>query len=132
MIKRILVVAPDTVAQTGLVSELERVGIATQVCESSLVDDKAASWLPGLIIVDGKLPGKTSLQVCRNLRKSPMYDSVPLVILSDVMNRRTMSAAYQAGADYFVLNQGEDRRALLLTVEAVFNMKFQDKVYQAQ
>lgn len=132
MIKKVLIVSHNDGLAEKLVLDLEREGGIAKVCNCTATLSEVANTLPGVVIIDGALPGKDSLRVCRRIKESRTFNSVPVIMLGQAMNARVMSAAYQAGAEYFVLNQGEDRRALMLTIQSVFKLQVQENVYQAQ
>jgi DNA-binding response OmpR family regulator len=124
MDKKIMVVTQDNTLSLALNTAFEREGGMVQSCNNSKdALEQAITWLPQLLIIDGALPGKESLKICRNLKRLPELGTIPIIILGQVMNSRAMSSAYNAGADFYVLNQGEDRRALLLTAETIFRLQ---------
>lgn len=133
MIQNVLIISHDAGLTGKLIFDLGREGNTANVCNVTTALSEIAASLPGVVVIDGALPGKDSLRVCRAIKKSSALNSIPIIMLGQVMNAREMSAAYQAGADYFVLKQGEDRRALRLTIQSVFSLQAQqEKVYQAQ
>ncbi len=124
MNKKIMVVTQDKALGTALSTTFEHEGGIVQTCDNfKLVLEQAIAWLPQLAIIDGALPGKESLKICRSLKQVPQLGTLPVIILGQAMNSRAMLAAYTAGADFYVLNQGEDRRALLLTAATVFRLQ---------
>lgn len=123
MNKKVLIITDNSALETALSFEFESKGARVQVCGNQTAQQEALRWQPQIVIIDGALPGKESFKVCRNLKSSNQLCSIPTVMLGQAMNPRLMSEAYKAGADYYILNQGEDRRALLLTIQAVFNMQ---------
>jgi DNA-binding response OmpR family regulator len=123
--KRILVVSEDSALMMALCFEFESRGSTVRFCGIKTAEAEAMEWQPQLVIIDGALPGKDSLKICRNFKRFYQLCNIPVIVLAPLMNIKVMSAAYKAGADYYVLNQGEDRRALMLTVQAVFNIHAQ-------
>lgn len=118
-----MVVTQDKALGAALSTAFECEGGMVQACDTSkVVVEQAIAWLPQLVIIDGALPGKESLKICRSIKQVPQLGTLPVIILGQAMNSRSMSAAYNAGADFYVLNQGEDLRALLLTAETVFRL----------
>ncbi len=122
MSKKVLIVTDNPSLKNSLSFEFESRGSLVQVCDMQTARQEALHWQPQAIIIDGELPGKDSLKVCRSLKDTSQLCSTPAIILAASMQPRQMSAAYKAGADFYVLNQGEDRRALLMTLQAIFNM----------
>lgn len=55
-----------------------------------------------LVILDLNLPKVHGMDVLRFIRKHPVYRSVPVVILSTSSDNKTISEAYENGANDFV------------------------------
>jgi DNA-binding response OmpR family regulator len=125
---RILIVTSDLALATALDLEIESGDVTIQVCRSKGAKDEATKWQPEVVIIDGTLLGKESLKVCRRLKHSKQLGSIPVLILNNLINSRLMSAAYKAGADFYILKQLEDHRALLLTLQTLFGMQKQEAI----
>jgi len=57
---------------------------------------------PSLILLDLKLPGKSGLEVLKELRASPLTRYVPIVVLTTSMLEEDMIKSYENGANSFV------------------------------
>lgn len=55
--------------------------------------------LPHLVILDELIPGTDGYKLCRQLRNSLRFGSVPIIILTDKVTPQTKSDAFAAGAD---------------------------------
>lgn len=68
--------------------------------------------LPALVLLDLKMPRRTGLQVLEWIRAEPVIRSVPVIMLSSSSNQNDIEAAYEAGANGFMMKSpsGEDRQ----------------------
>jgi two-component system alkaline phosphatase synthesis response regulator PhoP len=104
MSRKILVVTHDQELETTLRCEIEN---EIRVCSRENAREEADNWLPQIIIVDTALPGKDSYKLCRTLSQLNQLEPPSLVFLSEEMNNRSLSSAYKAGVNYYILKQGE-------------------------
>jgi two-component system phosphate regulon response regulator PhoB len=75
---------------------------------------------PTLIILDYNLPDMKGVEVCRKLKADLNTKTIPVIMYSAEHGLRTMSDAYNAGADYYVVKEAEGAggNGLELVVEA--------------
>ncbi|MEI6046672.1 MAG: response regulator [Chloroflexota bacterium] len=75
---------------------------------------------PTLIILDYNLPDYKGVEVCRMLKADAATKSIPVIMYSAEHGLRTMSEAYNAGADYYVVKEAEGAggNGLELVIEA--------------
>jgi CheY-like chemotaxis protein len=59
--------------------------------------------LPGLVILDLKMPRRTGLQVLEWMRQQPVIRSIPVLILSSSTNQSDVESAYERGASGFMI-----------------------------
>jgi signal transduction histidine kinase len=64
--------------------------------------DKAAQFLPDIILLDMMMPEKDGLQACREIRERTSTRSIPVVLLTARADEETKLAALQAGASDFL------------------------------
>ncbi len=64
--------------------------------------DKAAQFLPNIILLDMMMPEKDGLQACREIRERTSTHSIPVVLLTARADEETKLAALQAGASDFL------------------------------
>ncbi|MGO8678712.1 MAG: ATP-binding protein [Limisphaerales bacterium] len=64
--------------------------------------DKAAQFLPDLILLDMMMPEKDGLQACRELRERTSTEAIPIVLLTARADEETKLAALSAGASDFL------------------------------
>ena len=64
--------------------------------------DKAAQFLPDVILLDMMMPEKDGLQACKELRQRTSTHSIPIIILTARADEDTKLAALSAGASDFL------------------------------
>jgi signal transduction histidine kinase len=64
--------------------------------------DKAAEFLPDIILLDMMMPQKDGLQACREIRERPSTQTIPIVLLTARADEETKIAALSAGASDFL------------------------------
>ena len=62
-----------------------------------------AQWTPDIVVLDAMMPGLDGFQTCRELRRMPGFENVPVLMLTGLDDDASITRAYQAGAtDFFV------------------------------
>jgi signal transduction histidine kinase len=64
--------------------------------------EKAAQFLPDIILLDMMMPEKDGLQACRELRQRNTTQSIPIILLTARADEETKLAALSAGASDFL------------------------------
>ncbi len=64
--------------------------------------EKAAQFLPDIILLDMMMPEKDGLQACREIREHTSTQSIPVVLLTARADEETKLAALSAGASDFL------------------------------
>src|SRR2546421_3197058 len=64
--------------------------------------EKAAQFLPDIILLDMRMPEKDGLQACRELRERTSTQTIPIVLLTARADEETKMAALSAGASDFL------------------------------
>jgi PAS domain S-box-containing protein len=60
-------------------------------------------WAPDIIVLDAMMPGLDGFATCRELRLSPSFENMPVLMLTGLDDDASITRAYQAGAtDFFV------------------------------
>lgn len=59
--------------------------------------------LPLVILLDLKLPKVDGLEVLRQLKKHPMFHTIPIVVLSTSTEDNDIQIAYQEGANSYIV-----------------------------
>ncbi|MFZ2303626.1 MAG: response regulator [Minisyncoccia bacterium] len=87
----------------NLESEGHTVGVAT---DGEMVFDELKKKKPSLILLDLLLPKKNGFDVLKEIRQSPEWQHIPVVILSNLGEDSEIKRALELGAnDYFVKSQ---------------------------
>jgi CheY-like chemotaxis protein len=80
--------------------------------------DRTAYPLPVLILLDLKLPGMTGLEILRWLRTQRDLRRIPAVVLTMNEDPDTINAAYDAGANSYLLKPG-DRKGIVEMINTI-------------
>ncbi len=89
------------------------------VCHDGLTGrETALECRPELIVLDLRLPGLKGIEVCRQLRKSPRTEAVPIIMLSSCSEEIDRVVSLEMGADDYVTKPFSPRE-LLLRIQAV-------------
>ncbi len=121
---RTLLLVEDSPTQAAKIRlSLEARGFSVIIAgngQKALISAKDADNKPALIILDYNLPDIKGVEVCRKLKTEPDTRSIPVIMYSAEHGLRTMSDAYNAGADYYVVKEAEGAggSGLELVVEA--------------
>src|SRR5258706_15940123 len=59
--------------------------------------------IPDLVFLDVNMPGVDGLEICRYIRRDPSTSKVPIIIISAHEEQARQQAAYQAGANYYIV-----------------------------
>ena len=90
----ILILLKDFLAQSGFSVETATDGLDAL--------DKIRSSSPDIAVLDRHMPGLDGFSVCRLLRQDPLFEHLPLIILSAAAERESKIAGLDLGADDFV------------------------------
>lgn len=96
----ILLIEPDEVDQKKLFDLLSQHGFGVTPAvngEDGLA--RAASWPPGLILLETELPDMDGLEFCRQIRS---WSQLPMIVVSGRCQERDVVLALDAGADDYV------------------------------
>jgi DNA-binding response OmpR family regulator len=102
--KRILVVDDDPELLQLVRVLLGRIGVETILAENAA---NAAQLLrnpplPDLLILDMMLPDVSGVEFLRQMRGKTMYDDLPVLILSALIDPERIRAALDSGADRYL------------------------------
>jgi CheY-like chemotaxis protein len=72
---------------------------------------------PDLLVLNSQLPGQSGVKVCHQIKAEVTLGSIPLVLFNTDADLAGMIAAYEAGADYYVVKDKEyGQQALAHTI----------------
>lgn len=103
----ILIVEDEDFLVRALKDNLESEGYSVEVAmDGEAVFDQLKKKKPSLILLDLLLPKKNGFDVLKEIRQSPEYQLIPVVILSNLGEDSEIKHALELGAnDYFVKSQ---------------------------
>jgi len=102
-VKKILIV-DDSVGMVRMIqSVLEKEGYkAIGISDPSQVEQTIDSEAPSLILLDVVMPERNGFQVCRALKNSQAYKSIPVIVVSGKSTPSDRYWAEQQGANGYV------------------------------
>lgn len=101
--KKILIV-DDSVGMVRMIqSVLEKEGYKTiGVSDPSQIEQTIDSESPSLILLDVVMPERNGFQVCRSLKNSQAYKSIPVIVVSGKSTPSDRYWAEQQGANGYI------------------------------
>ena len=101
--KKILIV-DDSIGMVRMISSvLEKEGyLAIGISDPSKIEQTIDSEGPSLILLDVVMPERDGFQVCRSLKNSQAYKSIPIIVVSGKSTASDRFWAEQQGGDGFV------------------------------
>ena len=101
---KVLLVDDDEVTlMLTAVALLERGFEITETASGEAALDLLSDWTPDVIVLDAMMPGLDGFDTCRELRRSPGFEHMPVLMLTGLDDEASITRAYQAGAtDFFV------------------------------
>jgi len=106
MSNEILIVEDDADIAESLQYNFKREGFRVVVAESGekalrlALDEKNA---PALIILDLMLPGMSGMELCRRLRREPLTEKTPIIMLTAKAAETDKIAGLEVGADDYIV-----------------------------
>ena len=106
MQQNILIVEDDADIAEGLHYNLKREGFRPTVAESAekglriALDEKTS---PSLILLDLMLPGMSGMELCRRLRREPLTENTPVIMLTAKAAEAEKIAGLEVGADDYIV-----------------------------
>ena len=81
--------------------------------------ERAYETRPHCIVIDVKMPGVDGLQLARALRGDPETASIPLVILSALIQEKDQTAGMLAGADQYLTKPTKPQELIEAILQAI-------------
>jgi len=97
--KLILAMAADALGEAGF--EIIAVDSGLEVYKNVLAHK------PQLILLDIMMPGIDGIEICRNLKRSPVTKDVVIVIHSAKTDMALMDLCFDAGAEAFIIKSND-------------------------
>jgi DNA-binding response OmpR family regulator len=99
---RVLVVEDEQPLRELVVVTLGDAFDCEEAADGETALERLRAEVPELVLLDAMLPGRTGLDVLREMRADPKLKSVPVVVLSAWQQPQDVDAALAAGADRFL------------------------------
>lgn len=118
--RKVLLVEDSPTQAAIMESSFEQAGLNVSVCyngEDAL--KRVTEFSPDLMVLDLQLPGISGIEVCNQLKATAQFRIIPVVIYSAENALKYMVAAYEAGADYYVVKDENGQQVLKLLLESV-------------
>lgn len=101
---RVVLVDADREYAAHVSGLLAREGMdVTVLADPGALADVLSGPRPELMLVDAQLPGVSGFDVCRMVRTTPGWRDVPLLFLTTESRMRSRVAAFEAGADDYLV-----------------------------
>lgn len=109
--ERILVVDDDIEVQETVRRILEPAGYdIVTAADGSIAMETFRTAMPGLVVLDLRLPGKSGQDLCREIRNESTC--VPILVLSAVSDEREKILLLELGADDYMTKPFDPREPL--------------------
>jgi two-component system alkaline phosphatase synthesis response regulator PhoP len=105
IMNRILIIEDDPDIAENLKFNLDREGFRAVVAESGELGLKLAldeKKPPSLILLDVMLPGISGLELCRRLRREPVTEKTPIILLTAKATEKDKLTGLDTGADDYI------------------------------
>ncbi len=106
MLQQILIVEDDADIAESLQYNFKREGFRPVIAESGekglrlALDEK---YPPSLIVLDLMLPGMSGMELCRRLRREPLTENIPIIMLTARASETDKIAGLDIGADDYIV-----------------------------
>ena len=121
--KHILVVEDENTLAFALKKKLESAGYIVNVAlDGKEALNKIEQEKPDLVLLDLILPVMDGFTVLRELKKKPEYESMPVIVLTNLSSDEDIADVLNAGGtDYFIKTE-HSLDDIILTVKNKFEM----------
>jgi DNA-binding response OmpR family regulator len=99
---RVLVVEDEQPLRELVVVTLGDAYECEEVADGDTALERLHAETPDLVLLDAMIPGRSGLDVLREMREDPKLKKVPVVVLSAWQQPQDVDAALEAGADRFL------------------------------
>lgn len=105
---KVLVVDDNKLLLTMAKDALTEAGFEVITVESGLeVYQKVLSEKPQVVLLDIMMPGVDGIEVCRNLKRSPVTKNTLIIIHSGKTNMALMDLCFEAGAEGYIIKSND-------------------------
>jgi CheY-like chemotaxis protein len=115
--KTILIVEDSQVQARRLELILTRAGLITLLARSGEDGlEMAQLHMPDTIVLDIELPGINGLQVCKYLKQNRRTSSIPIILLTQFSDEKTIELGLNVGAIEYIPKDGFSDAVLIETL----------------
>ena len=101
--KRVLLIDGDTTARRDLSHSLRAVGFATlEISDAASAAEMVPAWLPDIVLLESILPDADAFDVLRDLKRDPITQDIPVIVLAECADESDCVTGLQRGADDFL------------------------------
>jgi two-component system, OmpR family, phosphate regulon response regulator PhoB len=118
--KKILIVEDESDILNLIDWHLQAEGYATVTAKDGTKGlSKAMEEIPDMILLDIMIPGMDGLEVCKELKRNPKTDKIPVVMLTAKGEEVDRIVGFELGADDYIVKPFSPRE-LVLRIRAIF------------
>ena len=100
----VVVADDDPITSELLVFRLEAEGLEVVAAEDGVGALEAVrEHVPDIAVLDVHMPGMSGFDVCRELRRDPATDRVPVIMLTASAQEADVATGFDSGADDYVV-----------------------------
>ncbi len=125
---RVLIADDEPDMLRFLRSQLEAMFQVLEAVDGQQAVEKAAQFLPDIVLCDMMMPGKDGLQVCREIRQRTSTHSVPVLLITARADEETKLTALAAGASDFLVKPFSTTELTVRLGNLVESHQFQKKL----
>ncbi len=106
MLQQILIVEDDADIAESLQYNFKREGFRPVIAESGELGLRLAldeKYPPSLVVLDLMLPGMSGMELCRRLRREPLTEKIPIIMLTAKASETDKIAGLDIGADDYIV-----------------------------
>lgn len=116
---QVLVVDDETAIREMIAFALERAGMQVQLAADARAALESISRLrPDIILLDWMMPGVSGIELTRRLRREPLTEEIPIIMLTARVSEDDKVSGLEAGTDDYVIKPFSPRE-LLARIRAV-------------
>ena len=102
--KKIIIVDDDEGIQEMLSVGLEAYGYEVMVAsDEKTFKEQLSKGVPDAILLDVSIPGMDGISLCRDIKYTPGFNNVPVLMITAYSDKKAAHDAYLFGADTYLI-----------------------------